>query len=105
MGRGFKLPVVVCLCFSGLDIVEQFHQLMVIEPDYPVQRCHLDGLECFAGAAMNQVSLVQAVDRFSEGFILVVAAISDRRFNARVGELRAIANVDVLGGFNRSSQH
>jgi len=90
------LPVVVCLSFSGRDIAERFHQPMVIEPGHPFQRCQLDGLACFPGAAMNQFSLVQAVDRFSEGIIVAVAPTADRRFDARFGEPLAIANADVL---------
>ena len=69
---------------------------MVIEPGHPFQRCQLDGLACFPGAAMNQFSLVQAVDRFSEGIIVAVAPTADRRFDARFGEPLAIANADVL---------
>jgi len=45
---------------------------------------------------MNQFSLVQAVDRFSEGVIVAVAPTADRRFDARFGEPLAIANADVL---------
>jgi hypothetical protein len=90
------LPVVVCLSFSGRDIAERFHQRMVIEPGHPFQRCQLDGLACFPGAATNQFSLVQAVDRFSEGVIVAVAPTADRRFDARFGEPLAIANADVL---------
>jgi len=45
---------------------------------------------------MNQFSLVQAVDRFSEGVIVAIAPTADRRFDARFGEPLAIANADVL---------
>jgi hypothetical protein len=85
-GRCFKLPVVVCLSFSGRDIAERFHQPMVIELGHPFQRCQLDGLACFPGATMNQFSLVQADDRFSEGIVVTVAPTADRRFDARFGD-------------------
>jgi len=39
---------------------------MWIEPGHPFQRCQLDGLPCFPGAAMYQFSLVQTVDRFRQ---------------------------------------
>lgn len=57
------------------------------------------------GAAMNQFSLVQAVDRFNQGVVIAVTPAADRRFDARFGQPFAVANADVLGGFNRSSQH
>jgi hypothetical protein len=45
---------------------------------------------------MNQFSLVQAVDRSSEGVIVAVAPTANRRFDARFGEPLAIAHDDVL---------
>ncbi len=46
---------------------------------------------------MNQFSLVQAVDRFSQGVVIAVAPAADRRFDARFGQPFAVANADVLG--------
>ena len=46
---------------------------------------------------MNQFSLVQAVDRFSQGVVIAVAPAADRRFDARFGQAFAVANADVLG--------
>ncbi len=50
---------------------------MVIEPGHPFQRYQLDGLACFPGAAMNQFSLVQAVDRFSEENQVALTRVDD----------------------------
>jgi hypothetical protein len=44
---------------------------------------------------MNQFSLVQAVDRFSQGVVIAVAPAADRRFDARFGQPFAVVNADV----------
>ncbi|MBB2984701.1 hypothetical protein FHX57_007576 [Paraburkholderia tropica] len=44
---------------------------------------------------MNQFSLVQAVDRFSQRVVIAVAPAADRRFDARFGQPFAVANADV----------
>jgi hypothetical protein len=58
---------------------------MMIEPGHPFQRCQLNGFPRFPGGApMNQLSLVQAVDRFSQG---VDAPMSSRGSGIReIGE-------------------
>lgn len=70
---------------------------MMIEPGHPLQRCQFNGFPRFPGAAMNQFSLVQAVDRFSQGVVIAVSPAADRRFDARFGQPFAVANADVLG--------
>jgi hypothetical protein len=45
---------------------------------------------------MNQFSLVQAVDRFSQRIIVAVAPAADRWLDARFGQPFAVANADVL---------
>ena len=54
---------------------------------------------------MNQFRLVQAIDRFSQCIVVAVAPAADRWLDARLGQPFAVANADVLGVFNRSSQH
>jgi hypothetical protein len=45
---------------------------------------------------MDQFSLVQAVDRFSQCVVVAVAPAANRRFDACLGQSLAIANADVL---------
>ncbi len=65
-------------------------------PGHPFQRCQLDGLPCFPGAAMNQFGLVQTVDCLGQCVIVTVATSTRRGLDARFGQSLAIANANVL---------
>jgi hypothetical protein len=54
---------------------------------------------------MDHFSLVQAVDRLSQGVVVAVALATNRGLDTCLGQALAVANRDVLGGFNSSSQH
>ena len=45
---------------------------------------------------MNQLSLVQAVNRFGESVVIAVTSTSDRRLDASLGQTLAVADRDVL---------
>lgn len=75
---------------------------MMIEPAHPLLRCQFNEFSRFPGAAMNQFNLPQAVDRFSQGVVIAVAPVADRRFDARFGQALAVANADVLASFKIS---
>ena len=66
---------------------------MVVEPGHPFQGCQLDRFASFPGPSMNQLRLVQAVDRFSQRIIVAVAPIADRRFDTGFGEAFAVTGL------------
>ena len=63
-----------CLSFCRRDRAQGFHQAVVVELGDPFQSGQLDG---FLGlprrAAMDQLRLVQAVDRLDQGVVVAVA--------------------------------
>ena len=54
---------------------------------------------------MDELCFVEAADRFGESVVIAVADTADRGFDASLGEALGVSNADILGGFNRSSQH
>lgn len=72
----------------------------------PGEGGELDGFErAPRSAPMDHLGFVESVDRLGEGIVVAVADTADGRFDACLGETFCVANADVLGGFNRSSQH
>ena len=62
-----ELPVVVCLSFCRRDVSDGFEQPVMIEPGNPFQGGQLHSLLGLPGSAtMDQLSLVQPVDRFGQ---------------------------------------
>src|SRR5690606_18708091 len=69
----------------------------VVEPIDPFQCSELDVLNVAPGTAtMNDLGLVQSVDRLSQGAIVGVASAADRRLDAAFSEPLAITNRQVL---------
>lgn len=54
---------------------------------------------------MDHLGLVKTVDRFRESIIERVADTAHCGFDAGLRQALGVLNADVLGGFNRSSQH
>lgn len=78
-------------------MAERFHEPMMVVPGHPFQGRQFDGLPRFPrGASMNQVRLVEAVDRFSRRVIVAVATAADGRLDTRLGQTFAVPNADVL---------
>ena len=46
---------------------------------------------------MDDLGLVEAVDRFGEGVVIRVANAANGRLDARLGEPLGVSNADVLG--------
>ena len=55
--------------------------------------------------AMDQFGFVETVYRLGEGVVIRVTDTADRRFDASLSQTLGISNGQILGGFNRSSQH
>lgn len=69
----------------------------MVEPSDPFQCCQFDGFPGFPRrAAMDQLGLVQAIDRLGQGVVVTVATAADRRLDAGFGQAFAIADADVL---------
>ena len=55
-------------------------------------------------ASMDDLGLVEAVDRLGESVVVAVADAANRRLDARLRQPLGVLDRDVLGGFKRSSQ-
>src|SRR6188474_2295303 len=95
--RHGELLVVVCLSFGRRDIADGFKQAVVVEPRHPFKRSQFDGLHRFPrGTAMDQLSLVEAIDSFRQCVVVAVAPTSYRRFYARLAEALGVADGNIL---------
>ena len=54
---------------------------------------------------MDDLGLVETVDRFGEGIVVRVADAADGRLDSGFGEALGVFDRNILGGFKRSSQH
>ena len=69
-GHGFVVQhgEVAFLGFGRRDEAEGLQKPAIVEPVHPLEGCELDGLEVAPWASsMDDLSLVEAVDRFGEG--------------------------------------
>jgi beta-lactamase superfamily II metal-dependent hydrolase len=65
--------VVACLGFGRRDVADRLQQPAIVEPVDPGQCRELDGLEAPPrSAAVNDLCLVEAVDRFGESIVVAV---------------------------------
>ena len=88
------------------DVADRLQQPAIVEPVDPGKRGKLDGLEAPPRSApVDQLRLVEAVDRLGESVVVAIADAADRGLDTGLGEALGVSNADVLGGFNRSSQH
>ena len=68
------LPLVVRLCFGRRDVADGLQQLMVVEPRYPLKGRQFNGLVRLPGrSAMDQLGLVQPVDRVGQRVVIAVS--------------------------------
>ena len=59
---------VAFLGFGRGDEADGLQKPAIVEPVHPLERCELDSLEVAPGStSMDDLSLVEAVDRFGEG--------------------------------------
>ena len=92
-----ELPVVVCLSFCRRDVSDGLQQSVMVEPGHPFQGGQFHILLCLSGCAtMNQLSLVQPVDRFGQRVVVAVPLASHRWLYASLGQAFAVSNADVL---------
>jgi len=78
----------------------------IVEPVHPFERGVLDSVHAPPGAApVDDLGLVETVDRFGQGIVVAIADAAHGGFKAGLGEALGIFDRDVLGEFKRSSQH
>src|SRR5690606_26907017 len=79
------------------DVADGLQQPAMVEPVDPGERRELDRLEAPPWPApMDDLGLVEAVDRFGESVVIAVADAADRRLDARLGQALGVADADVL---------
>jgi hypothetical protein len=100
------LTEVLFLELAGWDVAAGAVQPAVVEPAHPFQGRQLCVIEPAPGpAAMNQLGLEQADERFGGGVVVGVGGAADGGYRAGVGEALGVPHSEVLPGLNRSWQH
>ena len=78
---------VAFLGFGRRDEADGLQKPAVVEPVHPLEGRELDGLEVAPrSSSMDDLNLVEAVDRFGEGIVVRVADAADRRLDPGFGE-------------------
>ena len=89
--------IVAFLGFGWRDVADGLQQPAIVEPVDPFQRCELDGLERAPwSTSVDDLGLVETVDRFGEGIVVTVADATDRGLDAGLGQALGVSNADVL---------
>src|SRR3984957_3481062 len=89
--------VVAFLSFGRRDVADGLQQPAIVEPVHPLQGRKLDGLERAPwSASMDDLGLVETVDRFGEGVVVRVAHAAHGGLDARLGQALGVSNADVL---------
>ena len=69
----------------------------MVEPVYPFQRRELDGFEraplC---SSMDELGLIEAIDRLGESVVVAIADAADRWFDAGLRQALCVLDRDVL---------
>ena len=96
---------VAFLGFGRRDEADGLQKPAIVEPVHLLEGCELDGLEATPRpASMDDLRLVETVDRFGEGVVVGVADAADGRLDPGFGETLGVLDRNILGGFKRSSQ-
>ena len=69
----------------------------MVEPGYPFEGGQLQGLDGFPrGTAVDQFSLVEAIDGFGQGVVVTITLAADGRFDAGLGQSLGVADGNLL---------
>ena len=107
-GQGWRLVILMVSGFvlGWAHTAQRGVEAAVVPPVNPLQSGQLDLLDAAPGsAAFDQLGLEQPIDCLGECVIKAVPAAADRADDAELGEPVGVAHRQILGGFNRSSQH
>ena len=88
------------------DVTDRLEQPAMIEPINPFQRRVFNRVQMTPRpATSNHLGFVEPNDGLRERVIVRIADATHRRLGACLGQSIGVANRQVLGGFNSSSQH
>lgn len=105
-GLLLKKAILVGLELGRRHVAQRCHRALAVESGHSMQRGQFNRLLGLPGtSAVDQFSFVQTVDRLGQGVVVGVALTANRRLDAGLGQPFGVADADVLGGFNGSSQH
>ena len=88
---------VAFLGFGRGDEADRLQKPAVIEPVHPLEGCELDGLEAAPRSLpMDDLSLVESVDRFGQRVVVRVANAADGRLDPGFGEPLGVLDRNIL---------
>jgi len=89
--------IVAFLGFGRRNVADGLQEPPVVEPVHPFEGSELHRLErAPRPAPMDDLGLIEAIDRLGEGIVVAVADTADRRLDAGLGEALGIFDRDVL---------
>ena len=88
---------VAFLGFGRRDEADGLQKPAIVEPVHPLEGCELDGLEVAPrSASMDDLGLVEAIDRFGEGVVVRVADAADGGLDSGFGEALGVLDRNIL---------
>ena len=88
---------VAFLGFGRRDEADGLQKPAIVEPVHPLEGCALDGLEVAPrSASMDDLGLVETVDRFGEGVVVRVADAADGGLDFGFGEALGVLDRNIL---------
>ena len=89
--------VLVCFGFGGWDVADWLQKSAVVEPVDPFQGGELNGFEVSPWPApVNDLGLIETVDRFCQSVVVAVADAAHRRLNACFGQSLGVFDRQIL---------
>jgi hypothetical protein len=91
------LGIVARFGFGGWDISDRLQEASIVEPIDPFEGCELDGLEASPRSTpMDDLGLVEAIDRLGERVVVGIADAADRRDEARFDQAFRVFDSKIL---------
>ena len=98
--------IILLLKFRRWYVADRFEKPPVVEPVDPFERSKLHRFDVAPrSASADNLGLVEPNDRFGEGIVVRISGRSHRSLDTALGKPFAVADGQILGGFNRSLQH
>ena len=92
--------------WAGGGVPDGFQQSAVVEPVDPFEGGIFYGIEATPWtSSVNDFCLEQPIDRFGQCIVVTVADAANQRGDLLLCQPFGVFDRQILGGFNRSSQH